>query len=194
MSSSSRVKALKRYDRSCRWIELKRKLLKPLYLATDLIHHMQALAAWAPVIWNDRDWDHSFLFVIISFKLRRMHHHLRYEGVAVHKKEDLEAIIKAAKACDRLSDEGRYGDPYHKEHDRKWGRFKYKMVPSDLDEKGKPLTYSFDSWRPRAKTKKQKELERKEYLRIWDKMDMDRRSDVQVLAAILEDHSTSWWD
>ena len=42
------------------------------YYPRLFIQGVKNLIKWAPVIWKDRDWDDTFLFEIIKFKLSSM--------------------------------------------------------------------------------------------------------------------------
>ena len=49
--------------------KLKRKIRNLYY---DTRYGVANLVTWFPIVWNDRDWDHSFLFILLQFKLTRM--------------------------------------------------------------------------------------------------------------------------
>lgn len=42
------------------------------YYARNFILGIKNLIKWGPVIWKDRDWDDTFLFEIIKFKISKM--------------------------------------------------------------------------------------------------------------------------
>ena len=38
----------------------------------DIIQGIKNMIVWLPIIWNDRDFDYSYLLKIVRFKLKRM--------------------------------------------------------------------------------------------------------------------------
>ena len=42
------------------------------YYPKQFILGIKNICKWFPVIWKDRDWDDSFLFEIIKFKISKM--------------------------------------------------------------------------------------------------------------------------
>lgn len=38
----------------------------------DVVYGVMNLFEWLPIIWFDRDWDHSFLLTLLEFKFSRM--------------------------------------------------------------------------------------------------------------------------
>ena len=59
------------------------------------------MIAWAPVIAQDHDWDHAYLFEILRFKLSRMERCLR-NGCHMHRERDAEQIRLCVLLLDRL--------------------------------------------------------------------------------------------
>ena len=47
------------------------------YYWSNLKNGIRNLIAWSPVIWKDRDWDDSFFFEVIKFKITKM---AKYHG------------------------------------------------------------------------------------------------------------------
>ena len=39
---------------------------------TRFLDSLYNLWRWFPIIWNDRDWDHYFIFEVLKFKLKNM--------------------------------------------------------------------------------------------------------------------------
>jgi hypothetical protein len=46
-----------------------------------IIESIQNVIKWFPVIWHDRDWDHSYFYNILHFKLRNMEEYFNSEYV-----------------------------------------------------------------------------------------------------------------
>ena len=41
------------------------------YLHRDFIEGIKNLIKWFPIIWKDRNWDHSYIYEILKFKLKK---------------------------------------------------------------------------------------------------------------------------
>ncbi len=63
------------------------------------------LLAWLPVIWNDAEFDHSYLFRIMEFKLRRMAWYQRKYGHHVCSERTAQQQTEAAALCRRMANE-----------------------------------------------------------------------------------------
>lgn len=69
----------------------------------NLAAKIKRIVSWLPILWADRDWDHSFLLEIMAFKLRRM---------AVNQREDYAGSMREAAAlCTRMAGEDYYPHP-----------------------------------------------------------------------------------
>lgn len=53
------------------------------HLPSDIRDFVVRLWTYAPLIWEDRDWDYAFLLRMIKFKLKRMQPIIR-DGIALH--------------------------------------------------------------------------------------------------------------
>jgi hypothetical protein len=156
---------------------------------TRLIENIHRSFVWAKFGWEDRDWDYAYLYATMKFKAIRILIALE-NGSAKHKKEDIRALKEFIIICDRLTDYT-YEDKYFKIHDKRWGKRK-PIKFSEPDEKGMCTMIHED--RPKVKSKKDKKLERQEFLDCWTKADDDRKKDIDRMAEILKNHSVTWWD
>ena len=70
------------------------------YRWSNLKNGIRNLIKWWPVIWRDRDWDHSYLSRLIEFKLVSMYVFLNSDrAVGVHEKKHLANLARAALAA-----------------------------------------------------------------------------------------------
>ena len=87
---------------------------------------------WFTVIYKDRWWDHSFLYRILSFKLRQIERNFRGRGVAVHTEKELRKIKTCYLLLDRLINDDyvsyKRGDNIRKSHEKE-----ERMINQDLD-------------------------------------------------------------
>lgn len=85
------------------WYVIKEKCLNVVYGIRNLIK-------WLPIIWKDRDWDWTFLMIILSFKLKNMSElHEKYSVYKDYKKRSHD-LKTASILADRIADEEYYYD------------------------------------------------------------------------------------
>lgn len=150
--------------------------------------------AWAKFTYLNYDFDSAYVFEVMEFKLKRLQNCLK-NGHAVQQKADMDALKELIKICKRLRNYDDYDDKYHDEHDKKWGKMPRWGSEPVKNEKGEITSYKMIfKDRPKVKTKKQKEQERKEFLEIGEKGHQDFCKDIDRMAEILKNHARNWWD
>ena len=73
------------------------------------------LIRWTPIIWKDQDWDHSFIFEILKFKLKNQAKYIDKQDRHTTAKRDAELMMTCVRLIDRIQDgfyDGEYAD-YH---------------------------------------------------------------------------------
>lgn len=155
-----------------------------------MIHYFRSVKSgiknlfiWLPTIWNDRPWDHYYLFAILRFKLGLMEKSFRLYGYHVNAEKDAANMKTCCDLLDRLiADE--YHEEVHKEHDLKWGRIDMKV-----DSDGK---VSFT--RPNVKTKDDEVTEREEFMECCKVEGQLEAYDTNELFKIMSANVLKWWD
>jgi len=69
------------------------------------------LIIWFPIIWRDRNWDHSYMFEMLEYKLSLMEKLFRKYGHSVNSEKDAHYIMICKNLCKRLADD-EYTNPY----------------------------------------------------------------------------------
>lgn len=150
--------------------------------------------AFARMAWLNFDFDFSYLYKVMYFKMERILKVLE-NGHLEQDKEVIDSLKEAIKICKRLC-ENNHDSKYFKLHDKKWGRLGLKLI-SGKNSLGEPAgTGSMFSPRRKLKnaTKEVKHRERKEFLACMENGEMDRKADIDRLAVLLKEHSLTWWD
>ncbi len=145
---------------------------------------------WLPVVWDDRNWDHWFIYKVLHFKLSQTAKYIRKYGHHVHAERDADNIQVCVNLLQRLMDD-EYHEMVFKSHDEKWG--KVKFIWDDCGE-DKPGYSSLRIERPGVKTKEDEEQERKEYIRLCDHEEDLRQQDIRYLFKMMRKHIQGWWD
>lgn len=98
----------------------------------DFINRIKNLFRWIPVIWNDYDFDHSYIYEILKFKLKNQAEHLKngYSDFD-HEYERLQTIIRL---MDRVQNEY-YIDTFldAKKHN-KARKLLFKMLEENIEK------------------------------------------------------------
>ena len=74
------------------------------------------LIRWTPIIWKDQDWDHTFIFKILKFKLKNQAEYIGGHDRHTTAKRDAEIIMTCVKLIDRIQD-GFYDSEYSDYHE-----------------------------------------------------------------------------
>jgi hypothetical protein len=104
---------------------------------------------WLPVIYQDRWWDHSFLYPILRKKLELMEKNFRLHGCHLNNEKDAFKMKKCVLLLDRLINDA-YIDY---KNERGWApkvRFSFEkeeeMIEQDLDLLFKLLSKNIRTW------------------------------------------------
>jgi hypothetical protein len=93
------------YWRLYRWI----KWSLP-YQHKYIKYGVKNLYKWFWVIWNDRDWDHHYIFQVLKFKLEKQANHLAENGFHNNAQRDAELMMTCVRLIDKLQNEYYYDE------------------------------------------------------------------------------------
>ena len=153
----------------------------------NIKYGIENLIKWFPVIWQDRDWDHYYLYVILKRKLKHMEHlHIHYSHLM--SAEQTAAQIKiCVDLLDRLvKDE--YDESAYKTYYEKWGKPKFNWIPVDNECSSLEITNE------KVKTEEDKKQETKDFRRAGDHERNMRKQDIEYLFNHMRKHIEGWWD
>lgn len=144
--------------------------------------------------WNvfrfDYDFDGHCLFAIIEYKLKRIQKALEH-GHAIQEDRDMKALNMAIELAGRLKDEyENYEDPFYRRHDKKWGKMKTWTIPAE----DHPGMFIWKHSRSKAKTKKQKKFEIKDFMAMGKSIEAKKKREEKWLYDILFKYLRRWWD
>jgi hypothetical protein len=71
------------------------------YLHHDIIQGIKNLIYWFPVIWRDRDWDTTYIWNILSYKLKKQAINTGKYGL----KYDSDKMLTCAKLIDKINND-----------------------------------------------------------------------------------------
>ena len=147
----------------------------------DTKQGIKNLAKWFSIIWQDRDWDQSYLYEIIKFKLEQMESYHREHGITLNAYKYADQMRVCVNLLDRLIKDD-YAENAFKHHDKKWGDGRLTFNPK------------FSVEREKAITDKEKAQERKEWNRLYEHSDNLHKQDLDMLFTNMRKHIEGWWD
>jgi hypothetical protein len=92
------------------------------------------LYRWLPIIWKDQDWDHSYIFEILKFKLKNQAGYIGHHDRHLSAKRDAEIMM----LCVRLMDKVQNGY-----YDHEWSKY-YKSESIFTPSEEYPGSYNWD--------------------------------------------------
>jgi hypothetical protein len=103
------------------------------------------LYVWFPIIWKDRNWDHSFILDIIKFKLKQQSLYIGNENRHTRAKKDARDMIICVNLIEKINDgfyESEYFDFYK---DDMWTE-ELADKPGYYEMKFNPVWEKFDDY------------------------------------------------
>ena len=70
---------------------------------------------WAPIIWRDQDWDHSYIYEILKFKLKNQAEYIGGKDRHTTAKRDAEIMMLCVRLIDKVQNDY-YGNEYFNYH------------------------------------------------------------------------------
>jgi len=71
---------------------------------------------WLPVIWEDKDWDYSFIYKILQFKLKNQAEYIGRRDWHTRAKRDAEIMMTCVRLIDKINEQY-YGMEYFEYYD-----------------------------------------------------------------------------
>lgn len=154
-----------------------------------VIRFLRNLWAWRGILWNDRDWDFTYIYQVIAFKLRKQADSMEKHGLHTHKARDAKRMRTCAALMERACEDYLLNNPYHKKADEEFG--KIQMTGTEADD---GLTFECSFVREREMT--EADEKREKLLRVLS-MKYDKymqHQDLEMFAEYFVKHSRSWWN
>lgn len=123
---------------------------------------------WIPTLWNDHDWDSSYLLIMLKFKLENMRTYQEQSRLVEDWQVIVSQIQEVEDCLDRILKDD-YAADLWKEYAEKFprsARFNHKMT----------------------------EEERPFFWGAIQAEEAQRKSDLEKFTSIMRDHALEWWD
>jgi hypothetical protein len=168
------------------WINVRWFFVKSFIAVKNLVR-------WFPVIWEDKDWDDSFIYKILQFKLKNQAEYIGRRDWHTNAKRDAEKMMTCVRLIDKINEEY-YGMEYYEYYefdmstDNPNRYLEFHVNKDDLDTyyAKYPLTFKkIEAEYGDTKSRSSTAL----------LMGMNRQNKARkLLFKILEQNISSWWD
>lgn len=166
-----------------------KKFLKDVkYWPRNFIRGIKNLIIWFPIIWKDRQWDHSFFLIIMRKKLTLMENYFENGTIIL----DTKRVAKRIRICRILIDrliKDEYEDFLYDKMNKKWGKAQFKWNPI-----GDKEYYELEINYKNVKTKEDKEKHSKEMKLIREHANMQRKQDKEYFSKMFVKYLDNWWE
>lgn len=139
----------------------------------DAVRGIKNLAAYAPLVWRDRDWDYGYLLALMEFKLTRMGLAFTAGGFTEDKDRAAAEMIEAAEICQRVRADD-YGMAEHAALDKELNIVAPVLVP--------------------YVTREMPDAERVERRAILKRAVEAQLADLDRLGELFSERLLGWWD
>lgn len=179
----------KRSKISLLWVNLKFHLKDTWYLFLSIPSFIKRLIAYLPIIWNDRDYDYSYLLQLLEFKISRMNKSNTVSSQHEVKEYVSAQMNEAQILLNRIIDNV-YDTKVYKEMTEKYGNCVFLTKPVEGESGFKELCFT------RSKCLNDPALfqeEKDASLEAYDKANKEREKDFKRLWQLLDKHVEGWW-
>ena len=154
----------------------------------DVPAGVKNLIRWFPIIWQDRNWDQHFIYVILHKKLTLMEKGLR-NGCHLYADKTADQVKICVLLLDRLIKD-KYHENAFQRHEQKWGEAEFNFE----DLKKDPELCRLLITHPNVKTEEDEKQERKDFKNATDHTEEMIEQDLELLFKIMRKNIRGWWD
>jgi hypothetical protein len=168
------------------------------YIPGNIAISIRNLIKWFPVIWKDRDWDHSFIYEILKHKLENQAHYIAKKNRHTSAKRDAELMLLCARLIEMQQEES-YEMEFLDYREIEWTDDHWiKMVSDNLEDYLAKYPRQYKRLLNGQITKfghkpKQELIDNKEMASIIIAQENQDRSR-KLLFKLLERNIERWWD
>ena len=167
----------------------------------SVIRGLRNLIAYAPLIWRDRDWDHSFLLEMLIFKLRRMETAFASDAALLCAADEVAIDIRLCHEALARAWEDDYRTAELAVHEEKWGisccpkcgELICECFPS-YGKDGSIAAYKWVTEYQGAHSEEEERQARAEKMAIYHQQDNDQDNDLKLAFGKIGDRIRWWWD
>jgi hypothetical protein len=173
------------------------------YLWRDFKCGVKNLWYWLPIIWKDRNWDHQYIFDILSHKLKAQSKYIGDMDTHTRAKRDAEVMMTCVRLIEKVQDEFYSMEYMEYEKTKHW----FEDVPDSpgySSWQSRQLEENFDDYFKKYPLIHKRVLNGEGWLKIDDFTDKHRiasniarinhKRAKKLLFKIMEENIEGWWD
>lgn len=166
------------------------------YPFRDFYRRVRNVLRWLPTIWNDRDWDDSYITEILVKKLEfTREFYLSDKAYSVEVDNVAKEIQEAIDGLHKTRDSWEfYEEPAMDLLEQKWGKTTHEFVPYELDENGNTIAYEMKSKVEKVETDEDEEQYRKELKEASKLAQKQYMRDKVKAYKFIATNIDKWWD
>jgi hypothetical protein len=116
-----------------------------MYEIKQFFRRIYNLYRWAPIIWRDQDWDHSYIYEILKFKLKNQAEYIGDKNRHTTAKRDAEIMMLCVRLIDKVQNEF-YSTEYFKYCESELNFVDSKNHPGYYELVGEIFSEDFDDY------------------------------------------------
>ena len=173
------------------------------YMGKEFIRGIKSVWYWLPVIWKDRNWDHDFIFDILSHKLKAQASYIGKYGNHLNNWKDERDMMTCVRLIEKVKDEYYSMEYMDYEKTKHW----FEDIPDKpgySSWESKQIEENFDDYFAKYPLIYKRVMNGEGWLKITDENDKHRiASNIahinhqrarKLLFKILEQEIERWWD
>jgi len=166
------------------------------YPFRDFYRRVKNVLRWLPTIWNDRDWDDSYITEILIRKLEfTRDFYLSDKPYSSEAKRTADEIQEAISRLHQTKDSWDfYEDPAMEELQQKWGLTAFSFEPYEHDKEGNVLTYELKTKTEKVNTEEEEEQYSKEFREASKTAHKQYMKDKIKAYKFIAKNIDKWWD
>jgi len=147
------------------------------------------LFQYGRLLWKDRDFDYSYILILLQYKLKRTREHIVEHDLVESAPKIGKQIGHAELLIQRIMDDDYCGE-LQAAHDLKWGNVIQYFDPKKDGER----YYRYHVIRANATTPELEEQERTEQMAVYNAQHQAREKDLDRLFKHIRKYLQGWWD
>jgi hypothetical protein len=174
------------------------------YYHKDFINGVKNLIRWFPIIWKDRDWDDSFIFNLLSQKLKNQATYIGKRDYHTLAKRDAEIMMTCVRLVEKVKMED-YGLEYMDYQETDWefidcadkpgySELKFNEVSENLDEYFKKYPRQYKKVLKGEINRFKRDGDKDKKLIAMEIAHENHERARKLLFNILERNIERWWD
>ena len=164
-----------------------------MYKIKQFFKRIYNLYRWFPIIWKDQDWDHSYIFEILKFKIKNQAEYIGHHNRYVLAKRDAEIMMTCVRLIDKVQDEW-YGREYFDYHKSKLKFIDSESHPGSYEMEIEHISDNYeDYFKKYPRIYKQVKTDDKHRTAFNTAKTNEERAH-KLLFNILEQNIRRWWD